>query len=232
MTEKTYNVAINRLDMPRRFLKLPVDSRGYPVPRFVEWIDGVPDFRCVDGRWLQHAVRFNLCWLCGEPMGRYMAFVIGPMCCINRVSSEPPSHLDCARFACKACPFLTQPKRIRNVHDLPEDGVNPGGIMIERNPGVAALWVTESYEMFEIPNGRLFQVGEPVKIEWYARGRIATREEIMHSIDTGLPLLRDVAKKEGPEAIADLEQKITRGLALVPPPMESRPTLESLGEKQ
>jgi hypothetical protein len=42
--------------MPARFARLPADERGYPVPKFVEWIDGKPDFRCVDSRWLTKTV--------------------------------------------------------------------------------------------------------------------------------------------------------------------------------
>ena len=33
--------------LPRRFLGLPIDDRGYPVPWFVHWVDGKPDFRLV-----------------------------------------------------------------------------------------------------------------------------------------------------------------------------------------
>lgn len=210
-----YNVVINRLDMPARMLRLPVDDRGYPVPRFVKWFDGKPDFRVIDSEFLGKAVRHKLCWLCGDKLGRYSAFVLGPMCAINRISSEPPSHLDCARFAVKACPFLTQPNRVRNAHDLPLQKTNPGGLMIPRNPGVALIWITESYRVFQA-NGLLFAVGDPVATEWYAHGAKATRAQIMHSIETGLPILREVAEKEGADALAALDEQVKHGLALVP----------------
>jgi hypothetical protein len=35
--------------MPESVGRLPVDHRGYPVPWFVAWIDGKPEFRCADG---------------------------------------------------------------------------------------------------------------------------------------------------------------------------------------
>ena len=51
------------------------------------------------------AYRRKICFLCGEPLGRFAAFVIGPMgSSINRVSSEPPAHRDCAEYAVRACP--------------------------------------------------------------------------------------------------------------------------------
>lgn len=211
-----YNQAISKLDIPARFLKLPVDERGYPVPRFVAWIDGKPDFRVADADFAQRCRTHHLCWLCGEPLGRYMAFVIGPMCAINRISSEPPSHLDCARFAARACPFLTHPMRKRNEEGLPEEGEEPGGVMIRRNPGVTLVWVTQSYTTFKQPGGVLFKIGEPVNTEWFARGRQATREEILASIETGLPILRNIAEQEGPKAIEAFEYQVKQGLQLVP----------------
>lgn len=210
------NPSIARLDMPARFRKLPVDRRGYPVPKFVEWINGVPDFRCVDGRWMLACVKQSLCWLCGEKLGRHMAFVIGPMCAVNRVSSEPPSHLECAQFAVRACPFLVQPKRRRNEEGLPEEAVDAAGIPLDRNPGCALIWVTRSYKPFNANGGTLFRIGEPERTEWYAHGRKATHDEIMASIDSGLPLLRREAEKDGPEAVEELERLVKVGLALVP----------------
>jgi hypothetical protein len=211
-----YNPAISRLTMPPRMRKLSVDDRGYPVPSFVEWINGKPDFRVVKGGYLTKCVRSDLCWLCGEKLGRWLAFVIGPMCAINRTTAEPPSHRDCAQFAVKACPFLTQPNRKRNPHDLPEEGRKPAGLMITRNPGVSLIWVTTRYQLFQATGGFLFRLGDPTSLEWYAHGRAATRDEIMHSIEGGLPTLRMVAKREGHGAIADLDKQIKRGLALVP----------------
>src|ERR1700757_2055277 len=97
--------------LPARIQSLPVDARGFPVPWFVEWFhaDGTPfeypemsiragdypDFRVVDSRKFGIAHREKRCWVCGGPRGKYVAFVIGPMCAINRVSSELPSHRDC-----------------------------------------------------------------------------------------------------------------------------------------
>jgi hypothetical protein len=216
MTEKEYNVAIQRLTIPPRMRKLPVDARGYPVPKFVQWIDGQPDFRVVNRSFMANAVRIKLCWLCGEALGRYQAFTIGPMCAINKVSSEPPSHLDCARFAAQACPFLTQPNRKRNGQDLPEEAESAPGIAIPRNPGVTLIWVTESYTPFKIQGGTLFRIGEPTSVEWWSHGRTATRDEILASISSGLPILVNAARLEGPDALDALQRQITRGLALVP----------------
>jgi hypothetical protein len=215
--DKEYNIAIQRLKLPLRMHKLPVDERGFPVPKFVQWIDGKPDFRVVNQSFMANAVRIKLCWLCGEALGRYQAFVIGPMCSINRVSSEPPSHLECARFAVQACPFLTQPRRERNDHELP-DHHEPAGSPILHNPGVSLVWVTESYRPIKVAPRKppLFQIGDPTSTEWWCRGREATRDEVMNAIAKGLPFLVTEAKREGPDAEDALRRMISVGLALVP----------------
>src|SRR5262245_39698608 len=83
---------------PPRIKRLPLDARGYPVPWFVAYVDGVPDFRIVDTPKIGVAWNKQRCWICGGQLGRYLAFAIGPMCAVNRVSSEPPSHLECAMY--------------------------------------------------------------------------------------------------------------------------------------
>ena len=215
------NPAIAKLTIPPRMANLPLDHRGYPVPKFVAWIDGKADFRCVQPGFVGHCIRLKRCWLCEQPLGRNMAFVIGPMCAINRTSAEPPSHLDCAHFAVQACPFMTHPHRKRNSEGLPEDHDKPAGFMIERNPGVCLIWVTREYHTFSTraegaEPGLLLKLGDPVATEWWAEGRKATREEIMHSINTGLPALLNMAKLDGPDAIKALEKEVAKGLALVP----------------
>ena len=47
-------------------------------------------------------------------------------------------------------------------------------------------------------------------------GRQATREEVMESIDSGYPILYEMAAKEGHEAIATLERMKANALELLP----------------
>jgi hypothetical protein len=195
---------------------LAQDHRGFPVPWFVQWMDdgaaapygvGEPDFRVIDTPKLHRAVQQRLCWICGQRLGRYLAFVIGPMCAINRINSEPPSHLECAQFAVRACPFLMRPRMRRNTQDLPEKHDQPTGFHLDRNPGAACIWVTKTYRVFRPGQGNpgvLFNLGEPVNCWWFANGRPATRDEIEESIDTGFPAL--LAMCESPREIAVLDE--------------------------
>ncbi|CAK0406026.1 Uncharacterised protein [Burkholderia pseudomallei] len=200
--------------LPPEMMNLPIDERGYPVPFFVAWVDGKPDFRVADAMKMQKAVRFHRCWVCGEPLGRYRAFVIGPMCAVNRVSSEPPSHLNCALFAVHACPFLILPKAHRRETHMPEGSTDPAGIFLKRNPGVSLVWVTREYRVERHSDGLLFRLGEPSATLWYANGRRATREEARESIDSGLPSLREIAAADN--ALPELERMIAAVEPLLP----------------
>lgn len=113
--------------LPRTMRELPVDKRGYPVPWFVDWINGEPEFRAMDRRKLFRAVKENLCWVCGKPLWRARA-------------------------------------------------------------------------------GILFRIGRAFRTEWYSQGREATRAEVMESIETGIPLLRDANRLQGiPNEVGDAE---------------------------
>jgi len=107
---------------PPSFMQhLPIDKRGYPVPWFVEWIKGEPEFRAMDPRRLVKAINQRLCWTCGKLLFQEEVFVIGPMCAVNRISSEPPSHRECALYAATNCPFLSKPQMVRRKDGLPAD---------------------------------------------------------------------------------------------------------------
>lgn len=201
---------------PKFMAKLPIDKRGYCVPWFVRWIDGQPEFRAMDMYKFDAAIDQRLCWTCGGKLFGEEVFVIGPMCAVNRISSEPPSHRECAQYSAQNCPFLSRPQMVRRKDGL-EDIKQPAGVMIERNPGVTLLWFTRRYRILDAGNGRLFQIGRPFKVEWYCRGRIATRDEIIEAIESGTPLLREAAEKyDGPEGLAHLEVQLKNAWRLVP----------------
>lgn len=183
------------IEVPPSIARLPV-HRGFPVPWFVKWEDEEPDFRILDNEKLARALKRRLCWVCGGMiLERNAAYVAGPMCAINRTSSEPPSHVRCAVYAAKACPFLSRPRMRRREAGLPPEAEVPAGVGIMRNPGVAMVWVIEGSVRLK-GDGRgnhLCHLHDPVRVEWYAEGRVATRAEVEASIESGLPLLLEAA---------------------------------------
>jgi hypothetical protein len=211
------------LPLPARVQQLPI-ARGYPVPWFVEWVDGVPDFRVMNrARW-RRAIEERRCWICGGPLGVHLAFVLGPMCGINRTTTEPPCHAACAEWAARACPFLSRPHAHRR--DLPPEQVNANqpGLPLLRNPGVTLIWYTRVYSLFPDGHGnQLIEIGPADRVKWYAEGRPATREEVQHSIETGYPALLEVATQQdaaepGAGAVAELSRRALAFIALYPRP--------------
>lgn len=218
-TAKIHSLADPALDsIPLAIARLPQDRHGRPVPWFVAWIDGQPDFRIVRADGIGMAYRFELCWVCGQPRGRHAAFVIGPMCAVNRVSAEPPSHLPCAVYSATHCPFLITPRMQRRDKHRPEGVGNPAGVMIERNPGVALVWSSRTWRpKSDGMGGVLFALGDPTSALWFAEGRPATHGEVDASIQSGMPLLMDLAVEEGPRAVTELAGMAQAVLPLLPP---------------
>ena len=218
-----------------RIAKLPHDKRGFPVPWFCAWDGDTPLFPVMDPAKLVQAIRQDKCWVCGEKLGKYKTFVIGPMCCINQITSEPPCHKDCAEFSAKYCPFLTRPKMRRIVTQdgtyLDQPTVKPAGIMLEHNPGATALWTATSYRVDRVDHGVLFGLGPFVGLEFWAEGKLATRKQVGDAIDKGLPLLRRAAELDGPAGRRECEEKIADFLHVLGtldwPDPPTRPKLEA-----
>ena len=210
--------------MPARIAGLRRDSRGYPVPWFVAWMDGPkicvpgagkPDFRVIAPGKFEQAYNGCRCWICGGPLGRHKVYVLGPMCVVSRTTNEPASHRECAEFAATACPFLTNPRQKRSEKNLPENRFVADGA-IDRNPGAVALYETRFVEPFRAGRGFLFRLGPPERIDWYAEGRKATAREVEDSISSGYPLLVREAEKCGQEALAALPQQLADAMMLLP----------------
>lgn len=202
-------------DIPPEMQHLPVDERGYPVPFFVTWIDQKPEFRASSRQAVALCIENDLCWVCGTPLKGQQVFTIGPMCIINRISSEPPAHRACARFSARACPFLSKPQMVRRESGLP-DGIEEGaGISIQRNPGVIALWFSKGHEIIRFPKGMLWHFTQsPAMVEWYCEGRMAKRREVEDSIIAGLPALQAAAEQDG--SIEYLPTQVAKAKKLLP----------------
>ncbi|MFJ5038011.1 hypothetical protein [Streptomyces parvulus] len=209
------------LPVPTRLARRPLDKHGRLVPWFVGYVDGQPDHRLVRPGGIRDAVRFGLCFLCGDVLGSYQTFVIGPMCAINRVTAEPPAHRDCAEYAAVACPFLTHP-HMRRRPDLPEHTVVPDGEMDPRNPGCCVTWTVRSWSQKR--GMQLFDLGEPTQVDWWREGRPATYTEALDALVSGHEALKEIADQdERPlRAAADLEDQYWKATNYLPGNMAAR----------
>lgn len=210
----TLHPSIAEIDGPEQMMMLPRSREGWPVPWFVSWVDGEPDFRIIKPDAVDLARNRGLCWLCGYPLGMQATYVAGPMCGINRNSAEPPSHHACATYAAKACPFLSRPHaRRRDVSSEEAEalGLRVPGTQIRRNPGVAMLWRTVSVTFpYRLAGDRdvMFRLPDPLRVDWFCEGREATLAEVKESIASGIGPLRDAALSEGEGAVAALHKAI------------------------
>ena len=144
------------------------------------------------------------------------------MCGVNRTTTEPPCHLDCALYSVKNCPFLSRPHMVRREDALTEACKgNSAGTAIDRNPGVTLLWTTKDFNIFDDGRGKpLIHIGDPVRLLFYSQRREATRAEIEASVESGLPILRRLAeqqdREEGIGAMAMLSRLVARFQAYYP----------------
>jgi hypothetical protein len=202
--------------LPARMARLEIDKRGYPVPWFVQWVKDEPKFNLASAAKFRQAIRFGNCWICGERVGARKTFVMGPLNILNRITSEPACHFDCARFAAMACPFLILPKA--EYKETPQGAHLPPNL-IQRNPGVCALWTTKTFKIVDGGQGkRLIQVSDPVAVDWYAMGKPATRAQVKESLDDGL-LYAYIPISQGPdriEAIIAFENAYAKALHYLP----------------
>jgi hypothetical protein len=181
-------------------------------------IDGAPDFRIVAAGKVAEAVRFHRCFICGDELGRWLTFAVGPMCTINRTAPEPSAHKDCALYAVQACPFLTRPGMRRREAGLPAGlavETHAPGATVAHNPGVTALWTTREQQPFaDDKGGVLFRMGEPSEVLWYAEGRTATRAEVLEALEGEREVLRGLT---GAGEEAALQAAYDKALKYAPP---------------
>lgn len=173
--------------IPERVKKLPRDERGYPVPFFVQWFDetgqptewgiGKPDQRIADER-KQHICRTkNLCWICGDPLTYWIAFVGGPMSAHNAAFADGPMHVECAEFACMVCPHLAHPGAKRRPGGPMDETYAPDGL-IETPIEKCCVFITRRFTVLwtNPRKGRFLWRPAPAKeIRWFRAGeRIAS----------------------------------------------------------
>jgi hypothetical protein len=179
--------------LPPRMRTLPRDADGQPIPHLVTKV--ATKFETTLGPDLALTTLFaqKRCWLCGEQLGRYAAFVGDPLTSVTRVSRTPPAHHDCAKYA--AVTGLLQPKTLK----------------------VSLVWVTRDYGMRRTADGHVFAVGDAEQAFWFSDGRGATREEVTAAMQEGLPDLYEIAKRGGDAALGGLDLQVARASRQFPP---------------
>lgn len=96
--------------IPKRMKQRP-QWRGMAIP-YIATIrdDGTPDFRVTDHVKRFEVMKWQMCQLCGQPLGRWCFFVGGPVSAEQNAYFEPACHLDCLMYAMQVCPFIVGTK--------------------------------------------------------------------------------------------------------------------------
>lgn len=101
---------------------LKLDHRGYPVPYFVAYVDGKPDFRLLDAQKQSTCIDKQLCAICGKKLhDKSFYFIGGPLTLHNRISTDTAMHRECGEFSLRSCPHLYFEKADRRPTDIPRN---------------------------------------------------------------------------------------------------------------
>lgn len=176
------------VEVPKRMRSLRKDARGYPIP-WIVMIDktGTPQFTINDQQRLHACVTKHLCAICGKRFDRHpitarheMWFVGGARCFLNQRGGfiDPPSHLECAEYALRVCPFLAARKYAKRIDDkkLAPDAIPDGMVLATAEhmqpelPDRFGLGLCFDYRVVGSSLDPVFTVAAWHHIEWWHAG--------------------------------------------------------------
>lgn len=162
--------------IPERLATRPVDRRGYPIPWTVKLdLEGRPDFRVIDAEKVTMAVNLKRCAMCGEQLGRHLAFIGGPVSFSTRLFTDMPMHKVCATYAIQVCPWLAAPN-MRYAEKLPQMSgavtvMHTEEMVLER-PERFFIATTKGCRLVRTPGGSIVMQADPWEWhEWWRHGR-------------------------------------------------------------
>lgn len=146
--------------IPKELEHLRVDERGYPIPFFVGYHDGKPNFRYGDTFKRDICLAQKKCAICGKKLPRDFSYVItGPEGYANQIVSDAPMHRRCAEFTMDACPHIHFEKAQRK-----EDVT--GTDLMAKKPDVLLLIKIDKYKLVK-DRGNVYINFRPVAKEEY-----------------------------------------------------------------
>lgn len=83
---------------------------GMPVPAFIKWVDGKPNFRQIDEQQYMRHYQYRLCAICGTKLGLSCYWLGGEACMASHEFINGAMHRECAELSIRWCPFLNKTK--------------------------------------------------------------------------------------------------------------------------
>ena len=118
----------------------------------------------------------NLCWVCGENLGKKKTLIGGPMSLFNRMWGDLPCHPDCSDFSAKYCPHMSMGAKYR-TNDKPMTMIEHQG-MIQQNPTAYCQVTCERIVAFQRgPTVLVAPSGNSFDIQWWCKGEKITSNE-------------------------------------------------------
>lgn len=141
-----------KIHIPAFLSHLKVNGAGYPIPYFVAYNNGVPDFRLLDARKQLLCIEHKTCSICGKKLfkGAYY-FIGGPMGYTNKISTDPPMHRQCAEYSLNTCPHLHLQKAHRRENGVEDLIAQQGQVMMDKPP-MLLLIKSDKFEKFKDPD--------------------------------------------------------------------------------
>lgn len=180
-------------EIPLRMRALTRDVDGKPIPFLLNKISGEPESKFADNARVAAVHANRNCWICGNKLGKYSAFIGNPLISVTRVSQALPAHSDCAKYAAMI------------------------GLMQPADMKVALVWVCREYRVQRTTSGaQLFLLGEPEQTFWFTDARTSTYEEVQAAMRPGLDSLYAIAHESGEAAVLGLDLQAARATKLFP----------------
>lgn len=166
--EGSAHKALRETPVPKRFFSLKRDARGYPVPFMM--MQDPPSQVTHDLSRLSICYKESRCALCGMIITDRKYWVTGgPAVARNRLISDPPMHEECARYAIKVCPFLSNPDmKYRAKHD-PDTVIDHRVSTVREETQILAMATT--YTTIEYDGRPYILMGRWRKLEHWSRGQ-------------------------------------------------------------
>jgi hypothetical protein len=152
--------------IPPTLAARPRDRRGLPIPPVNLHPDStgantVVDFTTINTVASTYLALEHRCSLCGEPFGRWIAFIGGPRAAELMRYTDPPACPDCAHAAMRLCPYITAARHRRAPSDRPGAGIMPPTANATK-PAAWLVGITRRYTTHYLP-GHGFTVYRPAR---------------------------------------------------------------------
>lgn len=168
------------IDIPKELAHLKIDKRGYPVPFFVSWINGDPEFRYLDKARIDMIIDNKVCHICGKKLHKdYCYFISGPLGYQNRISSDAGMHRVCAEFSLMACPHLYLQKAERRDNDELGKAIASAPSPVIRDKPSCLFLIKASKFKIVLHNGQKLLRYTPVSHELYTYENGRLQKEII-----------------------------------------------------